>query len=336
MPKSGFLRWLICVLACGILGGVAIAQEPEEHAVLARVIDTGAGLASVVRIPGDHYLVYDAGHWNQEELVFQAVQDIVPHGEDIDLLVISHSDSDHLAAVDEIFDAFRVRRVIRTGHERDTKAWKQADAAITNAAATGLTDDINLKHSDLQPGAMFQLGEATITFVSGFHTPPLDWDIKNKSEYRNANSVVIRLEFGGSAILFTGDAVGRHIGDKRDALIATERFMVENADRVPIKSKVLIAPHHGADNASASAFIRAVNPEWVIFSAGHAHKHPRRTAARRYLTNGVPLEHIRRTDLGDDEGRGEWNFGRKKNHTDPAGDDTVDILIMPDGTVVVR
>lgn len=334
LPRS--LRWLACILILFWIGRPAYCQDSNEDALFVRIIDTGPGLASVIRIPGNHYMIYDAGHWNQQDLVLQTVQEIVPRGEDIDLMVISHTDSDHLAAVDEIFDAFRVRRVIRTGYERDTRSWKDANNAITNAADNGLTDDINLAHRSLQPGAEFDVGEATITFVSGFHTPPEDWDIKNRSEYRNATSIVIRIRFGESSILFTGDVVGRHIGDRSNAIAATERFMVENAERVPIESSVLIAPHHGADNANSSAFIRAVNPEWVIFSAGHAHKHPRRTAARRYLTNGVPVENIRRTDLGDDEGRQEWNFGRKRHQKDPAGDDTVDIILERDGTVIVR
>ena len=41
----------------------------------------------------------------------------------------------------------------------------------------------------------------------------------------------------------------------------------------PMSSFVLIAPHHGADNASSTCFIRAVDPHWVIFPAGHAHEH---------------------------------------------------------------
>ncbi len=79
---------------------------------------------------------------------------------------------------------------------------------------------------------------------------------------------------------------------------------------------MLIAPHHGADNGSSKAFIDAVSPEWVIFTAGHAHKHPRAVAAQRYLNSGVKLDNMFRTDLGDDEGVKEWDHGRISGHKD--------------------
>lgn len=41
----------------------------EQNAVFVRVIDTGLGLACVVRMLGDFYMVYDAGHWNQDDRV---------------------------------------------------------------------------------------------------------------------------------------------------------------------------------------------------------------------------------------------------------------------------
>jgi competence protein ComEC len=136
--------------------------------------------------------------------------------------------------------------------------------------------------------------------------------------------------------LFTGDAVGRHLGDPDDALLGSERVMVESAHVIPINSDVLVAPHHGADNGSSTAFIQAVDPEWVIFPAGHDHEHPREATAQRYLAHGVSLNNIFRTDLGDDEGGTEWDHGRINGNTDPAGDDDVDILIRSTGEIIVE
>ena len=131
---------------------------------------------------------------------------------------------------------------------------------------------------------------------------------------------MIRLVFAGRSILFTGDAVGRHIGDPADALLGSERVMVENAAVIAIDSDVLIAPHHGVDNGSSAAFIHAVSPTWVIFPSGHAHSHPRATTAARYLAHGVALDRIFRTDLGDDEGDSEWDHGRVAGQRDAVGD----------------
>ena len=136
-------------------------------------------------------------------------------------------------------------------------------------------------------------------------------------------------------MLFAGDAVGRHIGDPVNALIASEKFMIDMSGAVPIDSDVLIAPHHGADNGSSTAFIQAVSPTQVIFSAGHKHHHPRGSAAQRYLDNGVTLSNMFRTDRGDNEGGTEWNHDATSG-SDPVGDDDVEIVLSGTGTVSVQ
>lgn len=113
---------------------------------------------------------------------------------------------------------------------------------------------------------------------------------------------------------FAGHAVGRKDDGSEDCW-ATEKFMVDSAAHVPIDSTVLIAPHHGANNASSDCFIDAVDSEWVIFPAGSNHRHPRAAVAQRYLDHGVPLENMFRTDLGDDD---------------------IEIIIQPTGGVTVR
>ena len=55
-------------------------------------------------MPGGHVMVYDAGDWRGpgSRAGFNAVADVVRAGGTIGLTVLSHSDTDHLEAVDEI------------------------------------------------------------------------------------------------------------------------------------------------------------------------------------------------------------------------------------------
>ncbi len=323
-----------------LLPVLALALPIEPDAVFVRVVDSGAALATVVRMPGDRYMIYDAGHWaGQGSRSFNAFDDVIPDGAQIDLLVLSHSDADHQGAVGRIFDnnQWTVTRVLRGGLERTgSNTWVRANNAIR--AASGTTLDINLRFFEFPMGSTYRFGETYITMVSGFYAPPDDWDIQGGptgGEFRNAGSIVIRLYFAGRTILFTGDAVGRHIGDPVDAIIASERFMVENSAVIPIDSDVLIAPHHGADNGSSTDFINAVSPTWVIFSAGSVNRHPRAVAAQRYLNNNVALDHMFRTDLGDNEGGEEWNHGINTPGGSVLSRDNVDILIRPSGEILV-
>ncbi len=325
-------------IVCILLSSCAVALQSGPNDVFVRVVDSGAALCCVVEMPGDKYMIYDAGNYTDGgSQTFEKIQEVIPAGSDVELLVLSHSDADHIGAVDEICDAYRVRRVLRSGYRRPSNTWITADSAIRQEKETENCIDINLRYFEYPMGATYRFGKVFVTMVCGFHEPPESWGNLSQSEGRNAGSIVVRLLYKGKSILFCGDAVGRHTGDPNDVCIATEKYMVENAEAIPIDSDILIAPHHGADNASSTKFVRTVSPEYVVFSAGHRYQHPRAAAAQRYISNGVLLNRIFRTDLGDDEqDNREWTEGRIQNNTDGAGDDDVDILIRSNGTIRVE
>ncbi len=317
----------------------AFALERGEDDVLVRVIDSGVGLCCVVHMPGDKFMIYDAGDYaGGGKLAFEKVKEVVPYKKykEIELLVLSHSDADHLGAANEICDKYWVKRILRAGRRRDSDAWVAAARAIHMEEKVEGSVDINLKDDEYPMGATYRFGDVFVTMVCGFHKPPKAWGTLDTSKERNAGSIVIRMLFNDKSILFCGDAVGRFEGDDPNMVRATERFMLDNADVITIDSDVIIAPHHGADNASSNLFIQQVSPQYVIFSAGHRHRHPRSKAAKRYIGNGVSINKMFRTDLGDDEGADEWAHGREDGHKDKAGDDDIDILIRLDGTIEVE
>lgn len=319
---------LSLALALQAAGGLT----PGPGDLYVRVVDVGAGLCTITAIPGGSYMIYDAGHWQSTQCL-AAAREIVD-ADDVDLMIVSHTDSDHLGEADELLGAFNVRRVIHTGMLRTSDAWQNFHEAVPREVLDGASV-MNLQSMDLVPGTVIRLGNATVTLIAGWGAwagPGL-----STSERRNVVSIVVRLDFAGSSILYTGDTVGRRIGDPVTACKDAEAFMVNNhtAGTASIAADVIIAPHHGADNGSSTCFIQAVNPDFVVFSAGHDYEHPRTATADRYHAAGVPWTHMYRTDLGDAEGGGEWTRGRVAGCTDPRGDDDVDIVIRADGTVAV-
>ena len=129
--------------------------------------------------------------------------------------------------------------------------------------------------------------------------------------------------------MLTGDTIGRLGGEPNSVCRYAERIMVERSAEIAIKSDVLVGQHHGGDNATSNCFIRAVNPRYVIFSAGHGgHEHPRQTTADRLIAHGINPADILRTDRGDNEGGPEWIYGAIRGCRDKVGDDDVEI-VMP-------
>ena len=297
------------------------AAEPEEI-VSIRVIDVGPGLCSVIHFPTDEFMVVDAGPWPpRDSYCVEGIQRVMPPGSVIDLLVLSHSDADHIGAVPALLENYGLREVLRTGLERETNIWRRSDEAIKDEFPES---DIVLRDNPDERSFTRTFGDARVDMISGFYEPPEDW-IGNVASARNAGSIVLLLSYRGTNVLFGGDATS-----------ATENYILSRRTRIPIKADVLIAPHAGADNSSTVGFIEAVSPKYVVFSAGHLHMHPRAVVAARYLQAGVLVENMFRTDLGDDEGDREWDFGRIDGTRDPAGDDDIEIILTPGREPIVR
>lgn len=154
--------------------------------------------------------------------------------------------------------------------------------------------------------------------------------------YVHSDGRRVTLSFHRSSQTF---AIGRRLDDPPDACKDAEAVMVERhrSHVVSLASDVLVAPHHGGNNASSQCFLDAIDPLWVVYSAGHQHGHPTAGAVGRAREEDVPLERIFRTDLGDDEGdEDEWRDGAIEGCTDSRGDDDVELVIREDGTMRVE
>jgi beta-lactamase superfamily II metal-dependent hydrolase len=295
-----------------------------------RVVDVGAGLCCIIKMPGNKYIVYDAGLGNKAA---DAIKETV--GTDsIEMLILSHTDADHWGAVEHIVTSYKVKKVLKTDYRygEHSQVYKKSLKAIEKSGA-GLVDLASLK-----PGSvLYSSDDAELHFVAGFTKPPADWGTMDEAMMNNSVSIVVRLEYEGRSVLICGDAVGKESSyqskqcKEENECIATEKYMLDHSQNL-LDSDVLIAPHHGADNASCSEFITRVSPEYVVFSCGDKHRHPLDITMQRYIASGVKKENIYRTDTFDkDENKGvqlkpcqtEYTHERKAGHRDDVPDDVI-------------
>lgn len=311
-------------------GAAALDAGPNDLYV--RVVDVGPGLCVVARIPGGMHLVYDAGHW-QGKHCLEGVRAVVTGGQ-IALMVLSHSDGGHIGNVPDILQAYRVRAIVRAGEPRfTTPIWRAANDAIAEAVKHGTTV-INFLTAPIAPGTVFHLGDATLTFVPGW--TELTERGPTASERLNAASIIAKLTYRGRSILLTGNPVGRPRGDPDSACTEAEAVMVQRHLAGTLKADVIVARHHGGDNGSARCLIQAVDPTFVILSAGPRREHPTRGAAPRDRDRGVPEANIFRTNRADEElGTFEGKGGSITGCRDPRGDDDVEIVVRDNATMEV-
>ena len=99
---------------------------------------------------------------------------------------------------------------------------------------------------------------------------------------RNNASCVLRIVAGGHALLLTGDI--------------ERRAELELVQAGPVKSDIVVVPHHGSRTSSTPGFVAAVSPRWAIVPVGYRSRfgHPHPQVLERYREAGA---RIARTDL---------------------------------------
>jgi beta-lactamase superfamily II metal-dependent hydrolase len=163
-------------------------------------------------------MVFDAGHWNGQHCI-KAVRELIP-GPAIDLMVLSHSDADHLGDSARILNEKQVRLTMLAGEPRTTTSWKDLVTALSTEVAAGGSVH-NLQSVELVPGRTIPIGPATVTLVAGWArwTDPGP----TPAERANAISIVVRLDYKGRSVLFTGDTVGKRLTDDDQACKDAEK-----------------------------------------------------------------------------------------------------------------
>ncbi len=92
----------------------------------------------------------------------------------------------------------------------------------------------------------------------------------------NAGSCVLRVSTRGASLLLPGD-VPRSV---EKALIASGK---------PLAASLLVAGHHGSKTSSSGAFLKAVQPRWMLYSAGAYNRYgfPHEAVCRRMEQLGI-------------------------------------------------
>jgi competence protein ComEC len=204
---------------------------------------------------------------------------------DIDLVIVTHPDEDHSAGLPGVFDRYDVGRLITNGQVTDEQNYQ----ALLDAANE---HDVPVHHT---------LAGETITIEDGVTlqvlNPTNPQPLAPESQHDNELSIALRLAYGDSSLLLTGDAGA-----------AAERAML--SDGRELTSLVYKAGHHGAKASSNQAFLDAVRPQIMVVSAGAGnwYGHPHEELLQRAADVGAAV--LRTDELGTIEvitdGQGIW------------------------------
>lgn len=248
-------------------GGLGNRDSASATDLQVHYIDVGQADSILVTVPadkGNRYMLIDAG--TSSGYPASTVVDYLKNEgiAALDYFIITHPHLDHIGAADEVINEFNVKNVIMPECEASTASWLRVLTAMDNKG---------ISYIPSKCGDTYSMGEAEFQILGPVDASKVDPDDKN--DY----SVVIKLEWGDTSFLFTGDA------EKTSEAEMLKKFPSET-----FRADVLKMGHHGSTTSSSKAFLDAVRPSTAVICVGkgndygHPHKETLENLKARNIT----------------------------------------------------
>ena len=287
-------------------------------------INVGQGDCILILFPDGKEMLIDCANYNDDgDIRTQTLgylDNYITDGQ-IDYLMVTHGDSDHIYFMDEVLYAYDVDTIYMPFILAEpSNAEKAAQvAALPKKQLDRFTDDDTISTgvwADFFIAALSEAG-ATINFNVGnfsivettyrldfYCYTAEDWEDThlNHAEAKNAISPIGILEYNGRRVVLTGDS--NEINEPK----FIEKFSVSVLD-----CDVLKVGHHGSATSSTREFLDFINCEYAVIScnaSGNTFEHPRQDTLDRFIADDMT---IYRTDLHGDivltiDGNGNLSF----------------------------
>ena len=237
---------------------LSVAAETERR-LQVHFIDVGQGDAALIVTPQRQTILIDTGE--QSDALLAALRRYMPaNARRIDLLVVTHPQSDHVEALWPLLDHYDIQAALVSTYLEETTLGQRV---------RGLLDDRAIPTATAHPGERYTFpGE--LELVLDVLWPPASGLPDSYLSDPNATSIVIRARYGAASLLLTGD-----INVEQELDLVREPCPGSIAP-CKLQADVLKVAHQGSRNSSASLFLDAVAPTLAVISAGvdNLHGHP--------------------------------------------------------------
>lgn len=225
-------------------------------------LDVGQADCTILQC-GEHSMMIDGGGRGSAKEVIEAAAELGI--KEFDYIVATHSHEDHIGGLPKVIRAFKVKNVIFSEEDKDTKIYEDFKSAVKESGATVIVP---------KPGVSFEFGNALVEIFA-----PCEVEYDNTNNY----SAALVVTFGKEKFLFTGDAEEE-----------SEKQMLELGTLPDVD--VFQAGHHGSETSNSEAFLKVVNPAYAIISCGVDNKygHPHAEVIARFVDMDMQ---IYRTDV---------------------------------------
>ena len=267
----GSLRGVIvfaCILAVIVTAALSfrfLHADIESDYLEIRFLDVGQADSALIQNK-DGTVMIDTGYRDSGAYLGNVLREC---GNKISCLILTHPHGDHIGGTLYVLEHCEVDMVILPPIPGEDTRYDAILAEIAEQAIPTRT---------LSSGEGFSLGRARFTFLA---------PMREYTE-ENDNSYVIRLDYGETSALFTGDAEAE-----------SEREQVKlygSAEGGYLDADILKVGHHGSASSTTDTYLAAVTPTYAVISCGmgNDYGHPHKEVTNRLTKAGIL---ILRTDL---------------------------------------
>jgi competence protein ComEC len=264
MKKSFFILLTLLILNFLVFPFVVLLSLPAYLEV--SFFDVGQGDSIFIKAPGGYQVLIDGGP-GYSKVLDGLSKEMFFNDKEIDLVILSHPESDHMTGLFSVLDNYKVENIIWTGIERDGVKFETWKRMINEEGA-------NIYYANY--GDVINVGEAKLEIIS-----PKELIAGKEFEESNNAAIVARLYYKDSSFLFTGDISSK----------------IEN-ELDDIDVDVLKVAHHGSKYSTSEEFLEKVTPLVSVIQVGkNSYGHPTEEVLTRL--NNFDIKVLRNDTNGD-------------------------------------
>ena len=254
---------LLVLLAISGLSVSVLSTGTQSDYLAVHFLDVGQGDAILIQTPDGFEVLIDGGASSAVIQQLSAQQSWSDRT--IDVMIATHPDTDHVGGLNDVLKRYDVDLIIQTQADSDSPA-----ALAFTAAANG--EGTALQYA--RAGQSIQIGASTTIEILAPASDTTGWRA-------NSASVIVRVVYGDTAFMLTGDAP-----------LEIENYLVE-VYGAALRSDVLKLGHHGSQTSTSGLFLDTVQPQFAVVSAAldNRYGHPNQAVMQRVFDRNITSFH---------------------------------------------
>ncbi len=271
---------------CGIITGLILLFNFFQHLPDGKLhivfCDVGQGDATYIKFPGGKDMLIDGGPGGKTPKVLGCLaKHMSIFDREIDVIVLTHPQEDHLGGLSEIVKRYRVQHFVYSGSNASTEGF---------LALKKLIQENNIRERIVATGEEISIGAAQLVVLFPQKMVFAGHGTSNVLGATDGNEscIVLQLSYGSFDALLMGDA---------DSQIDPE--LIKRPFQRQGKLEVLRVPHHGSKTGMTDAFLSWTGTvDTAIISVGkNTYGHPAQETMIQLSNRNIQ---IKRTDQEGD------------------------------------